>query len=65
MICPKDMKPCCDDICRGGGCLQYGGTVPGLTTCGGCGQLVPIDGSPDDVFECECECEPEYDMENA
>lgn len=25
MICPKDLKPCCDDLCYGGGCLAMGG----------------------------------------
>jgi hypothetical protein len=54
-ICPKDLKPCIDDLCYGSGCLRLDGE-PMLERCpGGCGALVPIDGSdPDDA----CECEP-------
>jgi hypothetical protein len=55
-ICPATMKPCVDDICYGGGCLLAPG-VPLLTRCGGCGQLVGIDGTdPGDACECEPEC---------
>ncbi len=24
-LCPADGRPCCDDLCHGGGCLQMGG----------------------------------------
>lgn len=54
-ICPKDLKPCCDDICYGSGCMLLPG-VSMLTHCSGCGQLVSVDGSDD----WECECEDDY-----
>lgn len=54
MICPSTMKPCCDDICRGGGCLALGGGEEPLTRCGGPGNcLVTMTGNHD-VFRCEC-----------
>lgn len=52
MICPKDMKPCIDDLCYGGGCIAMDGAAM-YYRCN-CGQLV----SDDDHFDCICE---EYD----
>ena len=53
MICPKDMRPCCDDLCYGGGCLAMDG-APMLYRCDGCGAWI----SDDDMIDCQCE--PEY-----
>lgn len=50
MLCPKDMKPCCDDLCYGGGCIDMGGAAM-YKRCYGCGALV----SDDDMEECTCE----------
>jgi hypothetical protein len=57
-ICPKDFLPCCDDICRGGGCIRLQG-MPMYTRCNGCNQPVAIDGSDDDM----CTCPPDWDDE--
>lgn len=56
MICPKDMKPCCDDLCYSGTCLCMPGVMP-YEHCDGCGALV----SEDDHDACTCE--PFYDEE--
>lgn len=53
--CPKDMKPCIDDLCHGGGCLEMEG-APMYYRCNGCGKLV----SEDDTDLCECEPEDYY-----
>jgi hypothetical protein len=50
--CPKDGKPCLDDICYGGGCIRSKYHESILMRCDGCGQLVSADGSDD--WECEC-----------
>ena len=50
MICPKDGKPCCDDLCYGGGCLELEG-APMLYRCPGCGVLI----SDEDDLDCTCE----------
>jgi hypothetical protein len=55
-ICPATLKPCIDDLCYGGGCmnpLAYG--EPMLTECVGCGKLIAADGSDTDG----CECDPD------
>ena len=53
-VCPIDLKPCIDDLCRSG-CLRAGGE-PMLIRCpGGCGAYVAIDGSDND----DCECDPD------
>lgn len=58
-ICPRDMKPCCDDLCYGGGCLWLGGEAM-LERCpGGCGGLVAVDGSDND----DCRCDPADEVE--
>ena len=49
MLCPKDFKPCCDDLCYGGGCLITGEAM--YERCGGCGALV----SDDDHENCTCD----------
>lgn len=55
-ICPKDLKPCIDDLCRGTmQCFQLDGE-PMLIECSGCRHLVAFDGSNTDC----CDCEPEY-----
>ena len=56
VYCPKDLKPCIDDLCYGGSCLLLPGECP-LTKCDGCNQLIAIDGS----FSDWCECEDEWD----
>lgn len=53
MLCPKDMKPCCDDLCYGGACILTGLAM--YRRCFGCGALV----SDDDHDSCTCE--PDYD----
>ena len=53
MLCPKDFKPCCDDLCHGGGCLMMEGMAM-YHECEGCGALI----SDDDHDECSCE--PDY-----
>lgn len=55
-LCPKDFKPCIDDVCYGAGCMRMGG-YPMYTQCNGCGQPVAMDGSDDDF----CTCEPDDD----
>ncbi len=37
-ICPKDLKYCIDDCCRGAGCVQMQGE-PMLHTCRKCGAI--------------------------
>lgn len=49
MVCPKDLLPCCDDLCIGGGCLQSDG-APMLYKCR-CGAYI----SDDDATDCVCE----------
>ena len=55
-LCPKDFKPCCDDVCYGAGCILMGG-MPMYQRCQGCGEYVAIDGSDND----DCVCEPDYE----
>ena len=59
MLCPKDLKPCCDDLCHGGGCLQMDGE-PMWHTCSGCGQPV----SDSDDLLCRCDPDDYYDDPN-
>lgn len=51
MYCPKDLKPCCDSLCRGSlTCFDTGEAM--LDLCpGGCGMLV----SAEDRSDCQCE----------
>lgn len=53
MLCPKDLKGCCDDLCYGGGCILTGEAM--VYKCA-CGYFV----SDDDHSDCMCEPE-EYD----
>ena len=48
--CPKDLKPCIDDLCHGGGCIECEGEAL-YYKCDGCGKLV----SEDDNEMCECD----------
>lgn len=48
MLCPKDSKPCLDDLCHGAGCLQMDG-YPMLVQCDRCGDLI------EDCSSCTCE----------
>ena len=59
MICPKDMKPCIDDLCYGGGCIEMNG-APMYYRCA-CGQLV----SDGDMDNCLCEPEEYYCIDEA
>lgn len=52
LVCPKDLKPCCDDLCRGSGCLRLCG-VEMVELCKGCGH-------PEDPYFGLCTCDPEY-----
>lgn len=58
MLCPKDMKPCCDDLCHGGGCLEMEG-YPMLGVCDFCGGV--IDDEIPDCSTCTCGDEDDYD----
>lgn len=58
-ICPKDGKPCIDDLCYGGSCLQMPGIAPQVP-CEGCGALIGIDGD-DDLGDCTCGMDDYYD----
>ena len=51
-VCPKDGKPCCDDLCYGGGCLQMG-DYPMLRICDFCRGL--IDDEVPDCGTCTCD----------
>ena len=59
MLCPKNLAPCCDDLCYGGGCIEMNGAAM-YERCGGCGALI----SDDDVEECTCE-DDRYDYGEA
>jgi hypothetical protein len=48
-ICPKDFKPCMDDLCYAGNCILMG--IATLSKCSRCGQIVGED--------IECDCPPE------
>lgn len=48
--CPKDLSPCCDDLCIGGGCLKMNGAEM-LEKCPGCGAFI----SDDDQDNCTCD----------
>jgi hypothetical protein len=55
-LCPKDLRPCCDDLCRGGGCLITGEEL--YYFCTGCKH--PIS----DEDQGNCICEPDEDWIN-
>lgn len=58
VICPKDGKYCCDDICNGGMCARTGREP--FIRCHECGQTVLYD------QPCDCDMDPdlEYDDGN-
>lgn len=60
MICPKDGKGCCDDLCRGSGCMLMDG-YPMLEVCHVCKGT--IDHEIEDCSTCTCGDEeyPEVD----
>lgn len=49
MLCPKTLKACPDDLCRGSGCMAYpGGGIDMIPTCHLCGgPMMTDDGEPD------------------
>lgn len=51
-MCPVDLKPCCDDICHGAGCLNSEGEDM-IELCHECHE--PLE---------DCVCEPDYDDED-
>ena len=53
MLCPKDLKPCMDDLCRGGGGCFYTGEA--LYRKCECGAYVS------DEDDMDCTCEPDYE----
>lgn len=42
-ICPKDFKPCIDDVCYGAGCMKSPYHESVLLPCDGCGGLMEAD----------------------
>ena len=59
MLCPKDLKPCCDDLCYGGGCIEMDG-YPMLTVCYKCGGA--IDKEIPECSTCSCDYDDEEDF---
>lgn len=58
-ICPKDLKPCPDDLCRGSGtCVITRGEL--LERCGHCGQAYSRDYS----IDCACDYDDSDDDED-
>jgi len=63
MLCPLDNKGCCDDLCRGSGCLRMDG-YPMLRICDVCGET--IDEAIPECSSCTCgENDYEYFGEEA
>lgn len=50
-LCPKDFKPCYDDVCHGAGCIRIPGSPAMYELCSGCGNYV----SDDDHDDCTCD----------
>lgn len=59
-VCPKDYKPCCDDLCHGSGCLRDNG-YPMLQECDVCHGIID-EGQPD-CGTCACGSDYDYDDE--
>lgn len=57
MLCPSDGKPCCDDLCHGGGCIQMDGYAM-LKVCDICGGQ--IDEEIPECSTCTCDFEDDY-----
>ena len=49
-VCPVDLKPCCDDICHGAGCLNSEGEDM-IELCHTCGKPIIYE-----FFDDCCEC---------
>lgn len=60
-ICPKTMKPCIDDLCRGSGCLEMNG-YPMLKVCVVCKGF--IDDEISDCGTCTCDDDDSLDDED-
>lgn len=58
MLCPKDGKYCCDDLCHGGGCMMMGGYAM-LEICQSCGGA--IDTEIPECSTCACDRDDYYD----
>jgi len=55
-LCPKDYKPCCDDLCHGGGCLRMNGYEM-LVVCDVCKGIID-----EEIPECgTCKCGEDYE----
>lgn len=54
-VCPVDMKPCIDDLCRGSGCLLGGGDM--WEVCDFCHQPFSLEAG----IECDCPPGDDYD----
>ena len=68
MLCPKTLKPCCDDLCYGSGCLATGSEM--IPTCGKCGgPMMTDDCEPDNsgliCEDCAYPDGDEYDYQTA
>ena len=51
-LCPKDYKPCCDDLCHGGGCIRMNSYAM-LLVCDVCKGIID-----EEIPECStCSCE--------
>lgn len=59
MLCPKDRRPCIDDLCRGGGCIELGGAEL-LEQCQICGGTIDPESPLDSTCSCEYES-PDYE----
>ena len=47
MLCPHNLKPCMDDLCRGSGCMKYpGACVEMIPQCRVCRGPMSDDGEP-------------------
>jgi hypothetical protein len=52
MLCPSNGKPCCDDLCHGGGCMMMDGYQM-LERCPFCKGI--IDSEMPECSTCTCE----------
>lgn len=60
LLCPKDMKPCIDDLCRGcGECIRT--RTPMMELCPGCGQPTELGGGGINDF---CTCPPDEPLDD-
>lgn len=54
-LCPKDFMGCCDDICRGSGCIEMDGQEM-VYQCPECGEI--------ESFPFDCDDEENYCLGN-